>query len=85
MAGRIQREVDHINPHPDLDITVSNDGDNRDISTGRLWLARGTGLFVFVAALSSIPTQSAAATAGGLVGAGAVAVGAALLAKKLLS
>lgn len=84
MAGRIQREVDHIDPHPNLTISVPADDDSRDISTGRLWLARGAGLFVFVAALSSIPTQSAAAAAGGLVGAGAVAVGVALLAKKFL-
>jgi len=84
MAGRIQREVDHIDPHPNLTISVPADGDSRDISIGRLWLARAVGLFVFIGGLSSIPTQSAAATTGGLVGVAAVAVGATVLAKKLL-
>jgi len=84
MAGRIQREVDHINPDPNLTISVSADGGSSDISTGRLWLARAVGLFVFIGGLSSIPTQSAAATTGSLVGVAAVAVGATVLAKKLL-
>jgi hypothetical protein len=83
-AGRIQHEVDHIDPHPDLDVTLSGDGDTRDTDTGRLWLARAVGVCVFAAALVTIPTQSAAAAGGGVVGGAAVAIGVTRMARRLL-